>query len=314
MCQLLSFFFAAITVDVFFARLTVEKSLHRVFVSVCQEGMKTIFCISQSIVDVILSPSLSLSSSSSPIDRCTMKQKEKSMDAIYCRSNAVDITSNMQQNHGSISTYRHRSILTVFFSFSWWLTPLFFFARWGRDHRGKIRLSRSRTARTNHREKRTSSPARWLLPVVESETDGLRRNWVRDSLQGISSLLRMRRNRFCHPWLCPTRRVEFIFLLFYKSTCRSHLSLDCIHQHRRCRWCNRQIHVHLYIVHPRWTCPMFRYIPSNFARREKRSLLDKIISKRIIKKPIIAHGHPQQPNHERVISSALVKFRYDAER
>lgn len=58
---------------------------------------------------------------------------------------------------------------------------------------------------------------------------------------------------------------------------------------------------------------MFRYIPSNFARREKRSLLDKIISKRITKKAIITNGHPQQPNHERVLSSALVKFRYEAE-
>ncbi|CAF2353878.1 unnamed protein product [Rotaria sp. Silwood2] len=51
------------------------------------------------------------------------------------------------------------------------------------------------------------------------------------------------------------------------------------------------------------------YIPSNFARREKRSLLDKIISKRLGKKPIIANGH----HNERIISSALVKFRYDAE-
>ncbi len=56
---------------------------------------------------------------------------------------------------------------------------------------------------------------------------------------------------------------------------------------------------------------LFRYIPSNFARREKRSLLDKIISKRINKKPpIITNGH----NQERVVSLALVKFRYDAER
>ena len=27
------------------------------------------------------------------------------MDNIYCRSNAVDVTSNMQQNHSSISMY-----------------------------------------------------------------------------------------------------------------------------------------------------------------------------------------------------------------
>ncbi|CAF3462927.1 unnamed protein product [Rotaria socialis] len=51
------------------------------------------------------------------------------------------------------------------------------------------------------------------------------------------------------------------------------------------------------------------YIPSNFARREKRSLLDKIISKRLGKKSILTNGH----NSERIISSALVKFRYDAE-
>ncbi|CAF1016877.1 unnamed protein product [Rotaria sordida] len=51
------------------------------------------------------------------------------------------------------------------------------------------------------------------------------------------------------------------------------------------------------------------YIPSNFARREKRSLLDKIISKRLGKKSILSNGH----NNERIISSALVKFRYDAE-
>jgi hypothetical protein len=55
---------------------------------------------------------------------------------------------------------------------------------------------------------------------------------------------------------------------------------------------------------------LFRYIPSNFARREKRSLLDKIISKRIAKKQIITNGY----NNERIISLALVKFRYDAER
>ena len=58
---------------------------------------------------------------------------------------------------------------------------------------------------------------------------------------------------------------------------------------------------------------LIRYIPSNFARREKRSLLDKIISRRIAKKPIIANGHYVE-NNERSISSALVKFRYDAER
>ncbi|CAF1236511.1 unnamed protein product [Adineta steineri] len=51
------------------------------------------------------------------------------------------------------------------------------------------------------------------------------------------------------------------------------------------------------------------YIPSNFARREKRSLLDKIISKRIGKKQILTNVY----NNERIISSALVKFRYDAE-
>ncbi|CAF4984803.1 unnamed protein product, partial [Rotaria magnacalcarata] len=51
------------------------------------------------------------------------------------------------------------------------------------------------------------------------------------------------------------------------------------------------------------------YIPSNFARREKRSLLDKIISKRLGKKSILTNGH----NSERIISSALVKFRYDGE-
>jgi hypothetical protein len=56
---------------------------------------------------------------------------------------------------------------------------------------------------------------------------------------------------------------------------------------------------------------LFRYIPSNFARREKRSLLDKIISKRIVKKQIIANGYT---NNDRSISLALVKFRYDAER
>ena len=54
----------------------------------------------------------------------------------------------------------------------------------------------------------------------------------------------------------------------------------------------------------------FRYIPSNFARREKRSLLDKIISKRIGKKQPISNDY----NHERIISLAVVKFRYDAER
>lgn len=57
---------------------------------------------------------------------------------------------------------------------------------------------------------------------------------------------------------------------------------------------------------------MFRYIPSNFARREKRSLLDKIISKRIVKKQIITNGYNN--NNDRSISLALVKFRYDAER
>ncbi|CAF5148930.1 unnamed protein product, partial [Rotaria magnacalcarata] len=51
------------------------------------------------------------------------------------------------------------------------------------------------------------------------------------------------------------------------------------------------------------------YIPSNFARREKRSLLDKIISKRINKKPTITNGI----NHDRVQSLALIKFRYEAE-
>ncbi|CAF1589868.1 unnamed protein product [Adineta ricciae] len=51
------------------------------------------------------------------------------------------------------------------------------------------------------------------------------------------------------------------------------------------------------------------YIPSNFARREKRSLLDKIISKRINKKQTVSNGY----NQERVLSLALVKFRYDAE-
>jgi hypothetical protein len=56
---------------------------------------------------------------------------------------------------------------------------------------------------------------------------------------------------------------------------------------------------------------LFRYIPSNFARREKRSLLDKIISKRIAKKQIITNGYN---NNDRNISLALVKFRYDAER
>ncbi|CAF1104930.1 unnamed protein product [Rotaria sordida] len=48
------------------------------------------------------------------------------------------------------------------------------------------------------------------------------------------------------------------------------------------------------------------YIPSNFARREKRSLLDKIISKRINKKQTTI-------NNEHIVSLALVKFRYDAE-
>ena len=59
-----------------------------------------------------------------------------------------------------------------------------------------------------------------------------------------------------------------------------------------------------------------RYIPSNFARREKRSLLDKIISKRAVKKQIISNGHSPNStvNHERILSLALVKFRYDAER
>lgn len=57
------------------------------------------------------------------------------------------------------------------------------------------------------------------------------------------------------------------------------------------------------------------YIPSNFARREKRSLLDKIISKRAVKKQIISNGHSPNGtgNHERILSLALVKFRYDAE-
>ncbi len=58
---------------------------------------------------------------------------------------------------------------------------------------------------------------------------------------------------------------------------------------------------------------LFRYIPSNFARREKRSLLDKIISKRIAKKQIISNGYNTNIN-DRSISLALVKFRYDAER
>ena len=60
-----------------------------------------------------------------------------------------------------------------------------------------------------------------------------------------------------------------------------------------------------------------RYIPSNFARREKRSLLDKIISKRAVKKQIISNGHGPNStggNHERILSLALVKFRYDADR
>ncbi|CAF4733669.1 unnamed protein product [Rotaria sp. Silwood1] len=52
------------------------------------------------------------------------------------------------------------------------------------------------------------------------------------------------------------------------------------------------------------------YIPSNFARHEKRSLLDKLISKRINKKPPITNG---TNNNERILSLALVKFRYDAE-
>jgi len=55
---------------------------------------------------------------------------------------------------------------------------------------------------------------------------------------------------------------------------------------------------------------LFRYIPSNFARREKRSLLNKIISKRINKKLPIPNGY----TNERILSLALVKFRYDAER
>jgi hypothetical protein len=55
---------------------------------------------------------------------------------------------------------------------------------------------------------------------------------------------------------------------------------------------------------------LFRYIPSNFARREKRSLLDKIISKRINKKSALTNGYL----NERILSLALVKFRYDAER
>lgn len=53
-----------------------------------------------------------------------------------------------------------------------------------------------------------------------------------------------------------------------------------------------------------------RYIPSNFARREKRSLLDKIISKRVVKKPILTNNF----NNDQSLSLALVKFRYDAER
>lgn len=57
-------------------------------------------------------------------------------------------------------------------------------------------------------------------------------------------------------------------------------------------------------------CVSSRYIPSNFARREKRSLLDKIISKRIHKKPTINNHHLP----ERILSLALVQFRYDAER
>ncbi|UJR27269.1 hypothetical protein I4U23_008564 [Adineta vaga] len=51
------------------------------------------------------------------------------------------------------------------------------------------------------------------------------------------------------------------------------------------------------------------YIPSNFARREKRSLLDKIISKRIGKKQVLS----TICHNDRFISSALVKFHYDAE-
>ncbi|CAF1048265.1 unnamed protein product [Adineta ricciae] len=51
------------------------------------------------------------------------------------------------------------------------------------------------------------------------------------------------------------------------------------------------------------------YIPSNFARREKRSLLDKIISKRLGKKQVLNNVC----SNDRFISSALVKFRYDAE-
>ncbi len=58
---------------------------------------------------------------------------------------------------------------------------------------------------------------------------------------------------------------------------------------------------------------LFRYIPSNFARREKRSLLDKIISKRFGKKQILTNVYNNN-NNDRIISLALVRFRYDAER
>ncbi|CAF0751709.1 unnamed protein product [Didymodactylos carnosus] len=59
------------------------------------------------------------------------------------------------------------------------------------------------------------------------------------------------------------------------------------------------------------------YIPSNYARREKRSLLDKIISKRS-KKPFVHGNIHQSPNasvllSDRILSVAQVKFNYDAE-
>ncbi|CAF0825732.1 unnamed protein product [Didymodactylos carnosus] len=58
------------------------------------------------------------------------------------------------------------------------------------------------------------------------------------------------------------------------------------------------------------------YIPSNYARREKRSLLDKIISKRS-KKPFVHGNIHQLPNNtvllsDRVLSVAQVKFNYNA--
>lgn len=57
----------------------------------------------------------------------------------------------------------------------------------------------------------------------------------------------------------------------------------------------------------------FRYIPSNFARREKRSLLDKIISKRLHKRTTSAAVPTNGYHPEQILSLALVKFRYDAE-